>query len=270
MDEIRAREGWFVLHLFYRVDRACWKGRDPSERSKMRECFKQLIAGFREAENCQAYLYSVPGHKADMAVMLVDPELQHLNQMENDILEAFAPGILEPVYSFVSMSEISEYMSSEEDYDRTLREKEGLAPDSSEYQQKMENFRQKMQPYIHDRLYLKVPKHRVMCFYPMSKARGGQKNWYTLDFKTRKELMGGHLMSGRKYAGKVKQWVTGSAGLDDWEWGVTLFADDPQYLKQIVYEMRFDEVSAVYGQFGDFLVGIHLEPNELFERLKLG
>lgn len=269
MEPIHACEGWFVTHLFYRVDRVRWAAADKEEREQARGAFARILDEFRRIENQQAFTYSVWGHKADLAVLLVDPELHHLNETENDLLAAFPPGTLQPVHSFTSMSEISEYMSQEKDYDRNLREQEGLSPDFPEYQKKMEDFRSRMRVYINERLYPRIPDHRVMCFYPMNKARGEKDNWYLLDFDTRKTLMASHAISGRRYSGKVKQLVTGSIGLDAWEWGVTLFADDPFYFKKIVYEMRYDEASARYGEFGDFVVGLRLEVPELFERLRL-
>lgn len=269
MEPITAHEGWFVLHLYYRINRQAWSEADDEEQNRALKRLRQLLDDFRQGENCQAHCYSVWGHKADFGFVLVDPDLNHLNQAEFDLASCFPPGSLEPVYSFTSMSEISEYISQEKDYDRTLREKEGLEPGSPAYKEKMNAFRSRIQVYIDERLKPQLPEHRVMCFYPMNKARRDGANWYTLDFEKRKQLMGGHMMTGRKFAGKVQQLVTGSIGLDDWEWGVTLFVDDPFYLKKILYEMRYDEVSAVYGEFGDFYVGIELRPEELFQRLHL-
>jgi len=269
MEPIRAEEGWFVLHSFYTVDRRHWAKLVDSERRDAEASFAKVLADYRLGANCQVNSYAILGHKADFGVMMIDPELGHLSQTENGILRAFPPGIITPSYSFFSLTEISEYMSQEKDYDRTLREKDGLSPESDEYKTKMQAFRDRMRFYINDRLYPKIPEHKAICFYPMNKSRGSTYNWYSLDFDSRKNLMAGHLVSGRRYQGKVKQLVTGSVGLDAWEWGVTLFADDPYYFKKVVYEMRFDEVSARYGEFGDFLVGVRLEPAELFEHLKL-
>jgi hydrogen peroxide-dependent heme synthase len=269
MRPITPQEGWFVLHLFYEVDRKAWSLVSGPERDQTNRKLAEAFASFRQAENCQINGYVILGHKADLGFMLVDPELQHLSETENALLSAFPPGSVRPSYSYISMSEVSEYVSQEQDYDRTLRVKEGLRPESPEYQSKMEAFRQRIRFYVEERLYPQIPEHQVMCFYPMSKARHESDNWYTLDFESRKRLMGGHLISGRKYAGKVRQLVTGSTGLDAFEWGVTLFAEDPYYLKKIVYEMRYDEVSAKYGVFGDFLLGIRLEPDQLLARLRL-
>ena len=269
MRPINSTEGWFVLHIYYKLQRTVWAGLAEPEIRSAQQKLQQVLDNFRRSENCQAHAYSVWGHKADFCLLLVDPDLDHLNDAENQILAALPPNAVEPVYSFVSMSEISEYMSEEKDYDRTLREKEGLSPESAEYEEKMEAFRKRIRHYTEDRLFPQLPPHTVMCFYPMNKARRDAHNWYMLDFDDRKKLMAGHMVTGRKFAGKVSQLVTGAFGLDAWEWGVTLFTEDPFYLKKILYQMRFDEVSAIYGEFGDFLVGIRLEPAELFGRLQL-
>ena len=269
MNPIKSAEGWFVLHLFYKLDRQVWASIDTEAVRGCRQALQAVLDQFCRSEHCQAHCYSIWGHKADFGIMLVDPDLDHMNETENLIRAALPPGGVEPVHSFVSMSEISEYLSQEKDYDRTLREKERLSPDSPEYQVKMEAFRQRIKHYTGDRLHPQIPSHSVMCFYPMNKARRDAHNWYLLDFEDRKRLMGGHMVTGRKFAGKVSQLITGAFGLDDWEWGITLFTEDPLYLKQILYQMRFDEVSAVYGEFGEFLVGIRMGTEDLFGRLQL-
>jgi len=124
-----------------------------------------------------------------------------------------------------------------------------------------------MEKYNKDRLYPNMPDWPVFCFYPMGKRRGEEQNWYHLDFETRRQLMMGHARVGRTYAGRVRQLITGSTGLDESEWGVTLFAHDTQDIKEIVYEMRFDEVSALYAEFGDFYIGLQLPLDELFRRV---
>ena len=126
-----------------------------------------------------------------------------------------------------------------------------------------------MAHYRENRLHPRLPMKKTICFYPMSKRRLGDDNWYALDFDARKELMMGHARVGRGYAGRVLQLITGSTGLDDWEWGVTLLADDPAALKEIVYEMRFDEVSARYAEFGPFVTGLVLEPDDALRRVGL-
>ncbi len=269
MDPMNAKEGWFVSHLFFRIDRRVWEQVQPEDRKRGLEQFRGIIAEFRRHDHCQLHCYSIWGLKADLAIMLVAPDLQMLNDTEFALLAALPGGALAPVHTFVSMSEISEYMSQDKDYDRTLREKEGLSPDSEPYRQKMTAFRERMQVYINERLYPQIPDHRLMCFYPMNKQRGDKENWYLLDFDDRKTYMAGHAITGRKFQGTVRQLVTGSIGLDDWEWGVTLFADDPFYFKKLLYEMRYDEASARFGEFGKFYVGLRLEPDQLFGRLRI-
>ena len=269
MKPIHANEGWFVSHLFFRINRRVWEQVDPAERSHSLERFRSVATEFRRHDNCQLNFYAIWGLKADLAIMMVAPDLQALNDTEFAFLTSLPGGVLEPIDAFVSMSEISEYMSQDKDYDRTLREKEGLTPESAEYQQKMDAFRERMRVYINERLYPQIPEHQLMCFYPMNKQRGDKENWYLLDFDTRKKYMAGHAITGRKFQGNVRQLVTGSIGLDDWEWGVTLFSDDPFYFKKLLYEMRYDEASSRFGEFGKFYIGVRLEPDQLFSRLRI-
>jgi chlorite dismutase len=269
MEPLRSEEGWCVSHLLYRVDLGRWAELDESEKARCKDRLSSIVSAFRQAEDCQINCYSVWGLKADVAFMLISPDLDHLNRTEYDITSSLTPGVLEPVDSFISMSEISEYVSQDKDYDRRLREKEGLAPESAVYQQRMKEFRSRMQGYINERLYPKLPEHRLMCFYPMTKSRSSDANWYLLTFDDRKRYMAGHAITGRKFRETVKQLITGSIGLDDWEWGVTLFSNDPVHFKRILYEMRYDEASAKFGEFGPFFVGLRMSSEELMERVGL-
>jgi chlorite dismutase len=126
-----------------------------------------------------------------------------------------------------------------------------------------------MSHYLEHRLYPALPDWPAICFYPMSKRRQGEDNWYTLDFEVRRNLMKGHAATGRRYSGRILQLITGSTGLDDAEWGVTLLARDTADIKAIVYEMRFDPASARYGEFGDFYIGMQMPLDEIFRRLCL-
>ena len=182
---------------------------------------------------------------------------------------ALGPDILTPTFTWLSMTERSEYTTSEDEYAASLQKEEGIALESPDYAEKMEAFRSRMAKYLQDRLYPNMPDWPVACLYPMSKRRAPGQNWYALDFDTRKKLMAGHARVGRTYAGRVRQLITGSTGLDDEEWFVTLFAHSTSELKSIVYEMRFDEVSAQYAEFGEFLIGIQLPLDTLYARLNL-
>jgi chlorite dismutase len=197
---------------------------------------KRAVAACEAADHsvvCVAML----GHRAQVGFMALGPDLWTLRRFQRDVIAA---GIALSD-SYVSMTELSEYA-------------QGLP-------EQMRN----------DRLYPKLPPagKRAMCFYPMSKRRDEGANWYALPFDERKELMLGHGKKGREYAGKVLQLISGSTGLDDWEWAVTLFAADPADLKRIVYEMRFDPASAVYGEFGRFLTGLVLDIDTLCDELGL-
>ncbi len=176
---------------------------------------------------------------------------------------------LRPVYSFYSITEVSEYVPDVEAYGRILRDREGIDPESSVYKTKVAQYAQRLEPMNRQRLYPEFPSWPCLCFYPMSKMRQGDQNWYLLPFETRSELMSQHGRSGMKFAGKVSQLITASTGLDDWEWGVTLWGRNPSYLKDIVYSMRFDESSARYALFGDFYFGYILPPAHLLETVRL-
>jgi chlorite dismutase len=177
--------------------------------------------------------------------------------------------VLTPVYSYLSLTEESEYITTEEEYAQTLEKEQNLRAASEKFIEAMNSFRDRMKHYRQERVYPTLPDWPVVCFYNMNKRRGEQRNWYALPYEERRKLMKGHASVGREFAGKVKQLITGSTGLDDAEWGVTLFARDTFQIKAIVYKMRFDPVSAEYADFGEFYIGIQLPLDELFRRLQL-
>ena len=157
-------------------------------------------------------------------------------------------------YSFVSMTEISEYVPSVEEFGRQLLSS-GETEDSPTYSKKVEGYAARLGGMNKQRLTPTFPEWPNTCFYPMNKKRKVGENWFTLSLDERKALMSEHARSGMAFAGKVSQLISVGLGLDDWEWGVTLWATNPEYLKDIVYRMRFDEASARYAEFGPFLVG---------------
>ena len=225
MEPLVPSEGWGVLHLFYTVDRDRADA-EPGGAKRVLDAVASL-----EADDHQVLVFTVLGHKADLGIMALGPDVARLQAFQHEL--AAAPLLLE--WSYVSLTERSEYTDDEE--------------------------------RARARLYPTLPRKRAICFYPMSKRRDPGANWYALPFDERKQLMGGHARVGREYAGRVLQLITGSTGLDDWEWGVTLLADDPAALKEIVYDMRFDEVSAQYAEFGPFVMGLLLEPAEALRRV---
>jgi hydrogen peroxide-dependent heme synthase len=259
MEPVIASSGWGVLHLFYVVDRSRADA-EPGGAKRVLDAIETLTA---DGEH-QALCFAVLGHKADLGVMALGPDLARLQAFQQDL--SAAP--LRATYSYVSLTESSEYTTTEADERARLAAEEGVV-DEDELEARLAPWRERMDHYRENRLHPRLPLKQAICFYPMSKRRVGEDNWYALDFDARKQLMAGHARVGRTYAGRVLQLITGSTGLDDWEWGVTLLADDPAALKDIVYEMRFDEVSARYAEFGPFITGLVLEPAEALRRVGL-
>lgn len=246
-----------MLHLLYRVDAARDEGY-PHSAKRVLEAVASL-----EADGYQAVTFAVLGHKADLGVMALGPDLARLHRFQQELTET----ALVPTWSYVSLTELSEYTSTEDDERERLAADEGLAGDALD--ERLAVWRERMSQYAENRLHPRLPHKRMLCFYPMSKRRSSPDNWYALPFEERKRLMGGHARIGRSYAGRILQLITGSTGLDDWEWGVTLLADDPVALKEIVAEMRYDEVSARYAEFGPFVTGLVLDPADALARVGL-
>ncbi len=262
-------QGWHCLHLYYRIEFSQWQLLSAEEQRAAKVALSSLVQEVRALESTQLLTLSVVTPKADLGFMLITPDLHAANRIEKQLSLSLGADVLMPVYSYLSLTEESEYATTDEEHARTLETEEKLKPDSPEFAQAMTAFRERMAKYRHERVYPTLPDWPVVCFYNMTKRRGEQRNWYTLPYADRRRLMGGHAKVGREYAGKIKQLITGSSGLDDAEWGVTLFARDTFQIKAIVYQMRFDEVSAVYGDFGEFYIGLQLPLDELFRRLQL-
>jgi chlorite dismutase len=266
---IPPHEGRHVIHLFFRVEHEMWSLLDPPEKIAAMTRLAGLVAEIRATANTQLLMFSVVTPKADLGFMLLTPDLQDADGFAKRLGLGLGTGILTPVFSWLSMTESSEYTTSEQEYARTLETEDGLAAGTPAHAEKLAAFRARMEKYLRDRLHPNLPDWPVVCFYPMSKRRAPGQNWYALDFASRKKLMGGHARVGRAYAGRVLQLITGSTGLDDGEWGVTLFARSTSEIKAIIYEMRFDEVSAVYAEFGEFFIGIQMPLDALYGRLML-
>jgi chlorite dismutase len=264
VEPIIPSEGRAVLHLFFYVRRDATEGASGAARD-----FAARIDAFGQRDGCQVLSFSVLGQKADFGLMALGPDMTALDRFTVDLAASPLGQILIPAASYLSLTEISEYTATEADEAKRLIDDEGMDPTSEDYEAALRAFRDRMAAYAEHRLRPQLPSKRVISFYPMSKRRDPEQNWYTLDFAERKALMAGHARVGRKYRGRVLQLITGSVGLDDWEWGVTLLADDPVAIKQIVYEMRFDEVSASYAEFGPFVTGLIMTPMELVRHLQL-
>ncbi len=264
------REGWHVMHLYYHVDHSQWACLSHDEQRAAKTRLTQLVQEIRSTENSHLLTFAVATPKADIGFMLLTPDLHVANAFEKRITLSLGVDVLNPCYSYLSQTESSEYTTSAEQYiQETLITEKGLVQGSVEFETALKEFEDRMAHYLQHRLYPVLPDWPVICFYPMSKRRSGSDNWYSLNYKARRELMAGHARVGRTYSGRILQLITGSTGLDEYEWGVTLLAKDTIDVKSIVYEMRFDEVSARYADFGDFYIGMQLPLDELFNRVCL-
>jgi chlorite dismutase len=269
LPEILPTEGRHVLHLCFRVEYSAWELLNKSSRIAAKTALADLVREIRGTPGTQLLHFSMVTPKADLCFMLLTPDLQVADAFAKRLAIALGPDILTPTFSWFSMTERSEYTTSDQEYGLTLEAEEKLTPESPAYEEKMQAFRTRMAKYLKDRLEPNLPDWPVVCLYPMSKRRVPGQNWYALDFESRKKLMAGHARVGRTYSGRILQLITGSTGLDDEEWFVTLFAKTTSDIKAIVYEMRFDEVSAQFGEFGEFFIGLQLPLDALYDRLML-
>ncbi|RIN26547.1 hydrogen peroxide-dependent heme synthase [Staphylococcus succinus] len=238
-------DGWYSLHLLYAIDWSSLRLVPEEERQSLVEELQLFLNKHEQARTNHVgdhALYNITGQKADILLWALRPELKDLNAFENEFNKLKITDFLIPTYSFVSIIELGNYLAGKSDEDP------------------YEN------PHIKPRLYPELPQSEYICFYPMDKRRNETYNWYMLSLEERQELMYNHGKIGRQYAGKIKQFITGSVGFDDYEWGVTLFAEDPLQFKKIVYQMRFDETTARYGDFGSFYVG-HIITKENLQSL---
>ena len=245
-------EGLSVLHQMFRFR---WKDWRNEGLARQREITRQAMAALSPAEEAgQSALYSMVGHKGDLMLLHFRNSFDELNAAEMELSRTELQTYLEPLHSYLSVIELGLYDSSVKLY-RQLTER-GVAPHSEEWTREIEETMERQRQAMRPRLYPKIPDSRYLCFYPMDRKRGEDKNWYTLPIEERQRQMEEHGMVGRRYAGKVQQIITGSIGFDDWEWGVDLFAPEPLIFKKLIYEMRFDQVSAEYAAFGQFFIGL--------------
>lgn len=262
-------EGLHVCHLFYRIDNASWDLLSPEEKMEARTNFLSLVKEARDLPDTQLLCFSMLTPKADIGFMLLTPDLHVANKLEKRLTLSLGPDILLPAFSYLSLTERSEYTTTEAEFIASLEQEKGIKPGDAGFDEAVAEFRERMDKYAKHRLYPVLPEWPVACFYAMNKRRSENHNWYALTFEKRKELMAGHARVGRAYAGRILQLITGSTGLDEMEWFVTLFAHDTADIKSIVYEMRFDPVSAYYADFGDFYIGLQLPPGDILARLQL-
>jgi chlorite dismutase len=266
---VKMNEGIHVMHLFYKLDRIAWDELSPEESAATRGKLEALCAANSNASHPQIRSYANVGGKADLVFWLFHGDLAGLAQLHRDLEGCFPPGTIDTVYSYLSVTELTEYQPTEDDLKARAQREFKLEEGTPEFEAKLVELVKRKADYEKFRIYPEMPDWEIMCFYPMLKKRQGEDNWYMLDFDTRKKLMRTHAVTGRKFAGRIKQLITGSSGLDDWEWGVTLMAQQLDAVKEIVYEMRLDEVSAKYAEFGPFYINLRLEPEALWKHLGL-
>ena len=249
-------EGYSVLHQMMRVRRPAWRALPDAEKSAIAKEASEALATMERNSGGQSALYSLIGHKGDLMMIHFRESFADLNRAELQLAGLRLNDYLEPTTSYLSIIELGLYESTVKIY-KTLTDR-GIEPHSEEWKREIADTLARQKEAMRPRLYPEIPPNRYACFYPMDRRRGEDKNWYTLPIEERARQMNEHGLVGRRYAGEVRQIITGSIGFDDWEWGVDLFADDPLVFKKLIYEMRFDEVSAVYALFGQFYVGVRV------------
>jgi peroxiredoxin len=247
-------EGYSVLHQMMRFRWSAWRQLRPAQKTDILQEATAALEKMEQGTAGQSALFSMIGHKGDLMFVHFRNSFDELNQAELDLSHLGLSDYLEPATSYLSIIELGLYESTTKVYG-ALAER-GLEPHSPEWNREIKETLDRQKEAMRPRLYPDIPKHRYVCFYPMDRRRGEDKNWYMLPIEERARQMNEHGLVGRRYAGEVRQIITGSIGFDDWEWGVDLFADDPLVFKKLIYEMRFDQVSAVYALFGQFYIGV--------------
>ena len=254
-------DGSSVLHQMFRIRWTAWRSLTPEKRQWITEEAAAVLEPLELHPEGGTALFSQLGHKGDLMIVHFRRSFEGLNEVELALSQLRLRDYLEATASYVSVVELGLYASSVQLYEEL--QKRGIEPDSDEWKQaeseKLEEQRQAMAP----RLCPGIPPHKYLCFYPMDKKRGDAHNWYSEAIGDRARMMRDHGLIGRRYAGKVKQIISGSIGFDDWEWGVDLFANDPLVFKKLIYEMRFDEASALYALFGKFYIGLRLPVSQM-------
>ena len=257
-------EGSTLLHQFFRFDWKSWRSCAVSERQMI---VAEAVATLQKLERkspdapVQTALYSQLGHKGDLVLIHFRDSFESLNQVELDLAQTPLYDYLQLTHSYVSVVELGLYESSRKTWEAAAAK--GLEPNTPEFQAEVAASLDRASAAMAPRLFPAIPEAKYLTFYPMDRKRGEATNWYTVPFADRQRMMHDHGMIGRRYGDVVKQIISGSIGMDDWEWGVDLFANDPVVFKKLIYEMRFDEVSAVYALFGQFFLGIRLPIDRL-------
>lgn len=256
--------GWCTLHQMYSVDWVALNALAKQEKNDVIAGFSELLSQHESHTGSgQSAAFHLLGHKGPLCLLHFRPSFDLCAQFELSLSQLPISKYIKITHSYTSIVELGMYHISKKVVE-ALTEK-GIKPYSPEW---IAEHEQRVAPHrepLHERCFTEIPSSRYFCFYPMNKRRGDKYNWYVEPIANRAEWMMGHGMTGRRYAGKVKQIIGGSIGLDDWEWGVDLFSDDPMHIKRLVYDMRFDEATSMFGEFGYFYFGIRLMGSELSE-----
>jgi len=261
-------EGASVLHQMMRFRWPAWRALAPEARASILEEATRLLGAREQPSNGrQSALYSILGHKGDLLFLHFRRSFDELNQAQTELARLRLSDYFEPTASYLSVIELGLYESTSKVY-ASLNAR-GVQLHSEEWNRDIEETLMRQRQAMASRLWPEIPPAKHVCFYPMDRRRGESVNWYREPMADRQRMMHEHGMVGRRYSGDVRQIITGSIGFDDWEWGVDLFADDPLVFKKLIYEMRFDEVSAVYALFGTFYVGLRVPASDLASLLQL-
>lgn len=257
-------EGAYCLHQLYHIDRRGLLLLDPDHRAEIQAEAARVLQALNQRGDAEesGACYRVLSNVADLMLVYFRQTPDELAEVEQVVSELAIFEYLQPAYGYFSVVELSLHGAAERYHKMLL--KQGLQEGSTEWDLALEAQLEKERDTQRDRLYPTIPDDPYICFYPMNKKRGETINWFTLTPAQRGELMKAHGKTGRKYHGRVTQIVTSSVGLADYDWGVDLFAKQAVDFKKLIYEMRFDEVSAVYAEFGPFYIGIRTAPEDLF------
>lgn len=257
-------EGSSLLHQFFRFDWKAWRATPPADRDRIAaqaiEALSSLERATPEAP-VRSALFSQLGHKGDLILIHFRESFEALNQVELDLSQTRLWDYLDLRHSYVSVVELGLYESSRKTYEAASAK--GFEQHTPEWNAEVAASLQRASAAMASRIFPAIPEAKYLCFYPMDRKRTDGSNWYTVPFAERQRMMHEHGMIGRRYGDVVKQIISGSIGMDDWEWGVDLFAEDPVVFKKLIYEMRFDQVSAVYALFGQFFLGVRLPVENL-------
>jgi len=264
----RMSEGWHCLHLYYQIDQSALNQVHEHQLAEGREQLIEILNPERDGAPARLQTSVVSGGRADLGLMIMDADPLVIDSVSQAIRASRLGPAFKPTYSFVSISEVSEYVPTLEQYAERLK-REGSDPSDPSFEAKLNAYGQRLPMMNKQRLYPDFPAFPMTCFYPMNKIRHPQANWFMEPFSSRSALMAEHATSGIKFAGRVSQLITASTGFDDWEWGVTLWSRAPEHLKEIVYTMRFDEASARYAEFGEFYVGYILSPSDALAHMRV-